>query len=135
MASAEAWTSAPCVVRYPKGRSRDLPLLVAGLPIFSKAYYASRPFDEATLEPPLGSGPYGSARFEQGRFIDFERVPDYWAARPARERGARTTSTGCATSISATGRWRWKGFKAGAITFREEFTSRDWATALRRFRP
>ncbi|MBK5118204.1 MAG: ABC transporter substrate-binding protein, partial [Thermoleophilia bacterium] len=50
----------PASVRYSFTGElvRDLPLTVATLPIFSKAYYASRPFDQTTLEPPLGSGPY-----------------------------------------------------------------------------
>src|SRR5262249_59764806 len=49
----------PHTVRYTfKGQLvRDLPLTVAGLPIFSKAYYATHPFDQTTLDPPLGSGP------------------------------------------------------------------------------
>ena len=28
---------------------------------------------------PVGSGPYRVGRFEPGRFIELERVPDYWA--------------------------------------------------------
>jgi len=44
----------PETVRYSfKGdQVRDLPLTVAGLPIFSKTYYASRALDETTLGPP-----------------------------------------------------------------------------------
>ena len=58
---------------------RDLPLTVATLPIFSKAYYATRPFDETTLDPPLGSGPYLVDQVAQGRTIVYRRNPDYWA--------------------------------------------------------
>ncbi|MEE8634058.1 MAG: ABC transporter substrate-binding protein, partial [Methyloceanibacter sp.] len=49
----------PETVRYTfKGDLvRDLPLTVSGLPIFSKAYYATHKFDKTTLDPPLGSGP------------------------------------------------------------------------------
>ena len=50
----------------------------SALPIFSEAYWRDRDFEASTLEPPLGSGPYKVGRFEQGRFIEFERVPDYW---------------------------------------------------------
>ena len=32
-----------------------------------------------SLVPPLSSGPYRTGRFELGKFIEFERVPDYWA--------------------------------------------------------
>ena len=68
------------VVRFAANRARDVPLFVAALPIFSRAYYASRPFDETTLEVPLGCGPYKVGRFEAGRYIEYERVKDWWGA-------------------------------------------------------
>ena len=58
--------------------TRDLPLVVAGLPILSKAYYATREFDQTTLEPPLGSGPYKIGDFKQGAFVSYKRRDDYW---------------------------------------------------------
>ncbi|WP_406856194.1 extracellular solute-binding protein [Alsobacter sp. KACC 23698] len=123
---AEAPDEATLVVRYAKGRSRDLPLTVATLPIFSKAYYTSKPFEEATQEPPLGSGAYRIGRFEQGRFIEYERVADYWA---------KDLPVNVGQNNFARLRYEYyrdrqvalEGFKAGSITFREEFTSRDWA--------
>ena len=39
-------------------RSRETPLMIARQPIFSAAYYANHPFEESTLDPPLGSGAY-----------------------------------------------------------------------------
>ena len=47
-----------------------MPLFVAALPIFSRAYYSSKPFDETTLEVPLGCGPYKVGRFDAGRYIE-----------------------------------------------------------------
>lgn len=41
-------------------------------------YWAGRDPSETTLVPPLGSGPYRVIDFEQGRFIRYERVRDYW---------------------------------------------------------
>src|SRR5215813_8989715 len=79
-AGAEALDDATVVVRFAPNRARDVPLFVAALPIFSRTYYSSRPFDETTLEPPLGSGPYKVGRFEAGRFIEYERVKDWWGA-------------------------------------------------------
>ena len=51
---------------------------VASLPIFSRSYYASRPFEETSLEVPLGSGPYKVGRFEAGRYIEYDRVKNWW---------------------------------------------------------
>ena len=71
----------PLTVRYEFSgeQIRDLPLIVAGLPIFSKAWYDTRDFSKTTLEAPLGSGPYKVGKMKQGRFILYERRKDYWA--------------------------------------------------------
>ena len=45
-AGCEAPDDATVVVRFAPKRARDVPLFVAGLPIFSRAYYSKRPFDE-----------------------------------------------------------------------------------------
>src|SRR5262249_49329219 len=75
---AEAADERTVVVRFKEKRARDVPLFVAALPIFSRAYYSKRPFDESTLDIPLGSGPYRVSDFEAGRNINYERVKDWW---------------------------------------------------------
>jgi microcin C transport system substrate-binding protein len=115
------------VVRLAKTSSRDLPLIVAGLPIFSAHYYSTRAFDEATLEPPLGSSGYKVSRFEQGRFIEFERVKDYWGADLPVNRGQGNFDR-MRFEYFRDRRIALEAFKAGAFLFREEFTSREWAT-------
>ncbi|NJO56194.1 MAG: ABC transporter substrate-binding protein, partial [Rhodospirillales bacterium] len=58
--------------------NRELPLIVGQMPILPKHYWADRDFERSTLEPPLTSGPYRVSRFEAGRFVELERVEDYW---------------------------------------------------------
>ncbi len=65
---AEAADDRTVAVRFADKRGRDVPLFVAGLPIFSKAYYAKQPFDQSTLDVPLGSGPYKVGRFDARAF-------------------------------------------------------------------
>ena len=77
---AEAADDATVTVRFAEKRGRDVPLYVAGLPIFSKAYYAKKSFEESTLDIPLGSGAYKVGKFEAGRYIEFDRVKDWWGA-------------------------------------------------------
>ena len=48
MVGVEATDDATVVVRFAPERGRDVPLFVAQLPIFSRAYYASQPFEEST---------------------------------------------------------------------------------------
>ena len=55
---AEAENETIVVATFAPQRARDVPLLVAGLPIFSRAYYSTKPFEELTLDVPLGSGAY-----------------------------------------------------------------------------
>jgi microcin C transport system substrate-binding protein len=79
-AGAQAPDNATVVVSIVPGYARDLPLFIGWLPIFSRAYYADRPFDETTLDVPLGCGPYKVGRFEPGRYIEYERVKEWWGA-------------------------------------------------------
>jgi microcin C transport system substrate-binding protein len=127
MLGAEAENDDILVVRFAEKRARDVPLFVAALPIFSRAYYATRPFDESTLDIPLGSGPYKVGRFEAGRFIEYQRVADWWGAKLPVNVGQynfdivryefyRDRDVG------------FEGFTAKNYLFREEFTSRTWAT-------
>src|SRR6202050_580427 len=73
---AKADDDARVTVTFAPQRARDVPFFVAGLPIFSRAYYATKPFDESTLDVPLGSGAYKVGRFEPGRNIEYDRVKD-----------------------------------------------------------
>jgi microcin C transport system substrate-binding protein len=124
---AKASDDARVVVNFAPQRARDVPLFVAGLPIFSRAYYATKPFAESTLEIPLGSGAYKVGRFEAGRFIEYERVKDWWGADLPVARGQNNFD------IVRYEYYRdrdvgFEGFTAGSYLFREEFTSRTWAT-------
>src|SRR6266542_2535259 len=96
-------------------RARDVPLFVAALPIFSRSYYSKRPFDETTLEVPLGSGPYKVGGFEPGRHIEYERVKDWWGADLPVGRAGRTISISCATNITAIAKLPSKGSPPEAI--------------------
>lgn len=127
MEDATAEGDETVVVRFAPGRSRDLPLFVATLPIFSAAYYATRDFEASTLEPPLGSGPYRVGRMEVGRFIEFERVADYWGADLPVMIGQNNFDA-VRYEYFRDRQVAFEAFKGGAFTFREEFTSRVWAT-------
>ena len=126
-AGAKADDDASVTVSFAPKRARDVPLFVAGLPIFSRAYYATKPFDESTLDVPLGSGAYKVGRFEPGRYIEYERVKDWWGADLPVARGQNNFD------IVRFEYYRdrdvgFEGFTASNYLFREEFTSRTWAT-------
>ncbi|NCO03508.1 MAG: ABC transporter substrate-binding protein [Alphaproteobacteria bacterium] len=57
---------------------RETVMILAMMPILSKAYWQDKDFNKTTLEPPLSNGPYRIKEIEAGRKISYERVPDYW---------------------------------------------------------
>lgn len=126
-AGCEAVDDTTVTVRFAPKRARDVPLFVAGLPIFSRAYYGKRPFDETTLEIPLGSGPYEVGRFEAGRFIEYKRVANWWGADLPVSRGRYNFDT-VRYEYYRDREVGFEGFSAKSYLFREEFTSRIWAT-------
>lgn len=66
-------------IHFGPGAHRQLPLHVSGeMEILPAHYWADQSFDETTLEPPLGSGPYRVVEVELGRRITYERAPDWW---------------------------------------------------------
>ncbi|MFK4504411.1 microcin C transport system substrate-binding protein [Bradyrhizobium japonicum] len=127
MVSAEAIDDATLVVTFAKGRARDVPLYVASLPIFSKTYYASRAFDETSLDIPLGSGPYKVGKFEVNRYIEYERVKDWWAADLPVCRGSYNFDV-VRYEFYRDRDVAFEGFTGKNYLYREEFTSRIWAT-------
>jgi microcin C transport system substrate-binding protein len=124
---AEAKDDTSVTVSFAPKRARDVPLFVAGLPIFSRAYYSIKPFEESTLETPLGCGAYRVGRFEAGRYIEYQRVKDWWGADLPVNRGQNNFD------IVRFEYYRdrdvgFEGFTAKNYLFREEFTSRTWKT-------
>ncbi len=114
--------------RFKSGGIRDLPLSIAALPIFSKAYYAQHDFAKTSLEAPLGSGPYKIKSYKTGEYVAYERRADYWAKDLPVNRGRFNFDEVRFDYF----RERTAGFealKSGVIDLREEYTSRDWATA------
>ena len=58
---------------------RELVLIIGLMPVLPAHYFRDRPFDQTTLDPLIGSGPYTIAQVKQGERIVFKRNPDYWA--------------------------------------------------------
>jgi microcin C transport system substrate-binding protein len=60
--------------------NRELPAITGQLPVMSKKWWSTRDFTKTTRELPLGSGPYRISSFEPGRYVELERVKDWWGA-------------------------------------------------------
>jgi microcin C transport system substrate-binding protein len=115
------------LVRFVKARTRDAHLVVAGMPVFSAAWWKGRDFDAATLDAPLGSGAYRVKTFEQGRTIEYELRDDYWA-RDLPVNVGQNNFRWLRFEYYRERQVAFEAFKAGAINFHQEYTARVWAT-------
>jgi len=120
----------PHTVRYTfeGDLTRDLPRIVATLPLLSKAYYTEHPFKQTSLDRPLGSGPYKIADFKPGTNVTYKRRPDYWAKDLNVNRG-RFNFDELRYEYYRDRTLELEGLLSGIFDVREEFTSVNWATS------
>lgn len=110
------------------GKQSDLNILdVATYPIPAKAFFDANPFDASQLKAPLGSGPYKVGRVSAGQVIEFERVPDYWGRDLPVNRGLYNFDR-IRIEFYQDRQAAFEAFKKGDIYYRQEATSRIWAT-------
>ncbi len=114
--------------RFNDEADRETPLIIALMPILSRAYYSAHPVDQTTLEIPLGAGPYRITTVDPGRSITYARVEDWWADDLPMFRGLYNFDTlrfdyyrDASISLEA--------FKSGEYNFRREDNAERWASA------
>jgi len=113
---------------FVPGENRELPLIIGQLVVLPQHYWVDKDFEATTLAPPLGSGAYRIDSYEAGRSITYTRVPNYWGARLAVNLGSSNFDKvrydyyrDSTVAIEA--------FKSGAADYRDENSSRHWATS------
>ncbi|WP_116133654.1 extracellular solute-binding protein [Tropicimonas sp. IMCC34043] len=109
---------------------RDLIQTVGGLPVFSKAQYQAEGLDleDTSMTPFLGSGPYVPAVLDVGKRAVYQRNPDYWGKDLPINVGRNNFD---ALRVEYFGDYNvaLEGFKGGTYTFRDEASSKSWATS------
>jgi microcin C transport system substrate-binding protein len=109
-----------------KRANPELPLIVGGLPVFSRQWGAGKPFDQVVTQQPIASGPYRIGKVDFGKTITYERDPNYWARDLNVRRGQfnfeRVTYLMYADNVAA-----FEAFKAGEFDFIQAFIAKDWA--------
>ncbi|GIL01232.1 MAG: ABC transporter substrate-binding protein [Alphaproteobacteria bacterium] len=115
--------------------NRELPLIMGDLPVLPRHWWEGtdaqgrkRDISEPISEPPLGSGPYRIARYDLGKSITWERVPDYWGAELGPQKG-RYNFDRIRYTYFLDDNAIWEAFKKGGIAdTRSENRSQRWAT-------
>src|SRR3982075_766641 len=76
--NAEA--SDPLTVRFDLGgaNDRELPLILGLMPVLPRHAIDVATFEETSMSPPVGSGPYRAAAVKPGASLTLPRNPDYW---------------------------------------------------------
>jgi peptide/nickel transport system substrate-binding protein len=76
-------------VRFEFGpeRDRELPLILGLMPVLPKHTIDTETFEETSLEPLIGSGPYKIAEVRAGDSVLLKRDPEYWGRDLAVNRG------------------------------------------------
>ena len=125
IASAEA--TGPRSVKFTfNTEDRELPLILGLRPILQKAQWQDRPFDETSLDAPIGSGPYVVADAQPGQTITYRKNPEWWGRDLPFYKGqhnfdeVRIDYFGDAGVV-------FEAFKAGEITTYRETNPVKWA--------
>jgi peptide/nickel transport system substrate-binding protein len=79
----------PRAVRFDLSGSndRELPLILGLMPVLPRHAIDPETFEQTSLKPPVGSGPYIVADVDAGKSITLKRNPDYWGRDLAVNRG------------------------------------------------
>jgi len=115
---------------FREGINPELPLIMGQLPVISRKYYTTHPFDKTSLEPPMGSGPYRVVDLKPGRSITYKRDPDYWGKDLPINRGRYNFDT-IRFEYYRDETVLVEAFKSGNYDFRSENVARVWATAYK----
>jgi microcin C transport system substrate-binding protein len=102
---------------------------VGTVPAWSKKWYGEtgNRLDESWLDASPGSGPYVLGEFDINRRIVYKRNPDYWGADLPINKGRHNFDTIRVEYFGDTTA-AFEAFKAGVYTFRQETSSKEWAT-------
>jgi len=114
--------------RFKSGTDREMALIMGLVPILPKHVYDPESFEQTTLKPPTGSGPYKVDHIEAGKTIIYKRNPDYWGRDLATTRG-RFNFDQIRYDYYRDAAALFEAFKKGLIDIRFEDDPGKWATS------
>ena len=109
---------------------RELPMIMGLMPILSKKYWDGKTFDESTLEPIIGSGPYVFGDIKPGEKISYTKNPDYWGKNLAFNKGLWNFES-FRFDYYKDANAAFEAFKKGDADVRSEGDSTRWTTGYK----
>lgn len=108
---------------------REIPLIMGLMPILPKHVFEKLAFEETTLLPPIGSGPYTITEVDAGAKLVYERNPDYWGKDLPINRGLNNFDK-ITFEYYRDANASFEAFKAGAYDIRPEDDPTRWSTGF-----
>ncbi len=109
-----------------KRKNRELHMIVASLPVFSKKWGSGKSFDNIVQDMPIASGPYEISKFDLGKSIWFKKRDNYWGNNHSTRKNQfnfeKISFRYYKDSFA-----RLQAFKAGEFDFIHENVSKNWA--------
>ena len=106
---------------------RELPLILAIMPVLPKHATDVERFSDATLAKPVGSGPYVIADVRVGESLLLRRNQDYWGDDLPSQRGFNNFDE-IDIEYFRDGNSLFEAFKAGLLDYRDETSTTRWAS-------
>ncbi len=106
---------------------RELPLILAIMPVLPKHATDVARFADATLSRPIGSGPYVIVDARAGDRLLLRRDPDYWGKDLPSQRGFFNFDE-IDIQYYRDGNSLFEAFKAGLLDYRDETSTTRWST-------
>lgn len=78
VAEAEALDPHTVRFRFEEANDRELPLILGLMPVLPRHAVDAATFENTSMEPPLGSGPYRVTAVKPGASVTLTRDPNYW---------------------------------------------------------
>ena len=107
---------------------RELPLLLAGLPVLPEHGFDRATFERTTLKPLIGSGPYIIEAVDAGQRIVYRKNPDYWARNLPIKRGINNFDA-IVIDYFRDANAQFEAFQKGLFYVYGEGNPRHWQTA------
>jgi peptide/nickel transport system substrate-binding protein len=115
------------VIVHQEVGDRELPLIVGWMPIIPKHDWEGKAFEESTLAPLIGSGPYMIGEVRAGESITFKKNPEYWGKDLALSKGLWNFET-VRYDYYRDANAAFEAFKKGDADVRTEGDPTRWAT-------
>jgi peptide/nickel transport system substrate-binding protein len=106
---------------------RELPLILGLMPVLAKHAINAETFEETTLIPLVGSGPYVVGKVDPGRSVTLARNPNYWGRDLPVNRGFWNFDEIKVDYYRESNSFH-EAFKRGLVDMRPEYDPGQWQT-------